>query len=68
MGAPPQLTADQRSAALAKAKESRQIRSAAKNRVKSGELSLSDIFMLAEKDSFIAKMRVFDQVAWAKAR
>ena len=63
MGAPPQLTADQRSAALAKAKESRQIRSAAKNKIKSGELSLSDVFMLAEKDSFIAKMRVFDLLA-----
>ena len=63
MGAPPQLTANQRSAALAKAKESRQIRSAAKNKIKSGELSLSDIFMLAEKDSFIAKMRVFDLLA-----
>ena len=63
MGAPPQLTADQRSAALAKAKESRQIRSAAKNRVKSGELSISDVFVLAEKDAFIAKMRVFDLLA-----
>lgn len=63
MGAPPQLTASQRSAALAKAKESRQIRSAAKNKIKSGELSLSDVFVLAEKDAFIAKMRVFDLLA-----
>lgn len=63
MGAPPQLSAEQRSAALAKAKESRQIRSAAKNKIKSGDLSLSDVFTLAEKDSFIAKMRVFELLA-----
>lgn len=63
MGAPPQLSAEQRSAALAKAKESRQIRSAAKTKIKSGDLSLSDVFTLAEKDSFIAKMRVFELLA-----
>jgi len=63
MGAPPQLSAEQRSAALAKAKESRQVRSAAKTKIKSGDLSLSDVFTLAEKDSFIAKMRVFELLA-----
>ena len=63
MGSPPQLSAEQRSAALAKAKESRQIRSAAKTKIKSGDLSLSDVFTLAEKDSFIAKMRVFELLA-----
>jgi len=63
MGAPPKLSAEQRSAALAKAKESRQIRSAAKTKIKSGDLSLSDVFTLAEKDSFIAKMRVFELLA-----
>ncbi|MCX6445398.1 MAG: guanylate kinase [Actinobacteria bacterium] len=63
MGAPPQLTAHERSAALAKAKESRQIRSAAKTKIKSGELTLSDIFTLAETDSVIGKMRVSDLLA-----
>jgi guanylate kinase len=63
MGAPPQLTAHERSAALAKAKESRQIRSATKIKIKSGELSLSDVFTLAETDSVIAKMRVSDLLA-----
>jgi guanylate kinase len=63
MGLPPQLSAEQRSSALTKAKESRQKRSQAKNKIKTGELSLSDIFHLASTDSVIAKMRVADLLA-----
>jgi guanylate kinase len=63
MGLPPQLTADQRSAALAKAKQSRQERSLVKSKVKSGELSLSEVFNLADKDPVIAKMRVAELLA-----
>lgn len=63
MGLPPQLTADQRSAALAKAKQSRQERSLVKSKVKSGELSLSQVFNLADKDPVIAKMRVAELLA-----
>jgi guanylate kinase len=63
MGLPPQLTADQRSAALAKAKQSRQERSLVKSKVKSGELSLSEVFNLASKDPVIAKMRVAELLA-----
>jgi guanylate kinase len=63
MGLPPQLSAEQRISALAKAKESRQQRSQAKNKIKTGELSLSDIFHLASTDSVIAKMRVADLLA-----
>jgi guanylate kinase len=63
MGLPPQLSAEQRGAALAKAKQSRQQRALAKNKIKSGELSLSDIFNLAATDSVIAKMRVADLLA-----
>ena len=63
MGLPPQLTADQRSAALAKAKQSRQERSVVKSKVKSGELSLSEVFNLADKDPVIAKMRVAELLA-----
>jgi len=63
MGLPPQLSAEQRSSALTKAKESRQQRSQAKNKIKTGELSLSDIFHLASTDSVIAKMRVADLLA-----
>lgn len=63
MGLPPQLTADQRSLALAKAKQSRQERSLVKSKVKSGELSLSEVFNLADKDPVIAKMRVAELLA-----
>lgn len=63
MGLPPQLTPDQRSAALAKAKQSRQERSVAKSRIKSGELSLSDVFVLSQSDPVIAKMRVAELLA-----
>ena len=63
MGLPPQLTADQRSAALAKAKQSRQERSLVKAKVKSGQLSLAEVFNLAEKDPVIAKMRVAELLA-----
>jgi guanylate kinase len=63
MGLPPQLSPEERSAALAKAKASRQIRSIAKNQIKSGELSLSEIFKQAETDQVIGKMRVADLLA-----
>lgn len=63
MGLPPLLTADQRSAALAKAKQSRQERSLVKAKVKSGQLSLAEVFNLAEKDPVIAKMRVAELLA-----
>ena len=63
MGLPPQLTADQRSAALAKAKQSRQERSLVKLKVKSGELSLSEVFNLADKNPVVAKMRVAELLA-----
>jgi len=62
MGAPPQLTPEERARALAKAKESRQIRAAIKVRVKSGELSVSDVMSHARDDEAIAKMRVLELV------
>ncbi len=62
MGAPPQLTAEERARALAKAKESRQIRAAVKARVKSGELSITDVVAMSKDDEAIAKMRVLELV------
>jgi len=62
MGAPPQLTPEERARALAKAKESRQIRAAVKARVKSGELSISDVVTMSKDDKAIAKMRVLELV------
>ena len=60
MPIPPKLTAEQRSAALAKSTAARQVRAATKARVKSGDLSLSAIFDLAKNDEAIAKMRVVE--------
>ncbi len=62
MAAPPQLTPEERQAALAKAKVSRQVRAAVKARVKSGELSISSVLDLAESDQAIASMRVLELV------
>ena len=60
MPTPPKLTADQRSAALAKSTAARQVRAAVKARVKTGELSLSSVFELAMSDEALAKMRVVE--------
>ena len=60
MPIPPKLTAEQRSAALAKSTAARQVRAATKARVKSGDLSLSAVFDLAKSDEAIAKMRVVE--------
>ena len=62
MGAPPQLTAEERARALAKAKESRQIRAAVKARIKSGDLSITDVVTMSKDDEAIAKMRVLELV------
>jgi guanylate kinase len=60
MPIPPKLSAEQRSAALAKSTAARQVRAVTKARVKSGDLSLSAVFDLAKSDEAIAKMRVVE--------
>ena len=62
MGAPPQLTPEERARALAKAKESRLIRASVKARVKTGELSITDVLTMAKSDEAVAKMRVLELV------
>lgn len=62
MGAPPQLTAEERARALEKAKHSRQVRAAIKVRVKSQELSISDVIQMSQNDEAIAKMRVLELI------
>jgi guanylate kinase len=62
MGSPPQLTPEERAAALLKAKQSRQMRAEIKARVKSQELSISDVIDLAKSEESIAKMRVLELV------
>lgn len=58
MGLPPQLTPEQRQAALAKAGLSRKRRAEIKILIKSGELSIEDVLKLSTTDDAIAKMRV----------
>ena len=62
MALPPKLTPEARSAALAKAKVSRQRRSLVKENVKNGELSIAQVLDLAKSDEVVAKMRVLELV------
>jgi hypothetical protein len=56
MATPPQLTPEQRTAALAKAAEARAARAELKARLKMGSLSLTDA--LASTDSTVGKLKV----------
>lgn len=58
MANPPQLTAEQRQAALEKAAVARRARAEVKDRLKMGSLSLQELFQLAEKDETISKIKV----------
>lgn len=62
MGAPPQLTPEERARALAQAKAARQRRAAIKSQVKDGSLSIHQVIELAHTDEVIAKMRVLELV------
>ena len=58
MGLPPQLTPEQRQAALRKAASSRKRRAEIKLKVKNGEFSIDTILEIAKTEDAIAKMRV----------
>jgi len=58
MPQPPQLTDEQRAAALVKAAAVRQHRAEAKARLKMGTLTLRELLVLAETDEVLAKLRV----------
>jgi hypothetical protein len=58
MTQPPQLTDEQRQAALAKAAEVRRARAELKERLKMGSLSLSELLDAAAGDETVAKMKV----------
>ena len=60
MALPPVLTPEARSAALEKAKLSRQRRAQVKDQVKSGQLSIAEVLELAKSDEIVAKMRVLE--------
>jgi guanylate kinase len=57
---PPLLSPEDRARALAKAAASRKRRAEVKAEIKSGELSLAQVFALSQSDEAVAKMRVFE--------
>ena len=54
----PQLTAEQRRAALVKAAEARRVRAEIKELLKMGTLSLSELLDRSDNDRILAKMKV----------
>jgi hypothetical protein len=58
MPKPPQLTPEQRTAALAKAAEARRARAALKERLKMGAITLSELFDRAADDDIVGKMKM----------
>ena len=58
MGTPPQLSAEQRAAALTKASASRKRRAEIKSQIKSGQVGIDEVLSLASTDEAIGKMRV----------
>lgn len=58
MGAPPQLTAEERANALAKAAQSRKRRAEIKSKVKTGEFSIDTVLEIAANEDSVGKMRV----------
>ena len=58
MPLPPQLSPDQRQAALEKAAAARRVRAELKEKLKMGSTSLSELFDLADKDEVVGKMKV----------
>jgi hypothetical protein len=58
MPTPPQLSPEQRQAALAKAAEARRVRAEVKNRLKIGSLSLPELLAEADENDTIAKIKV----------
>lgn len=60
MPTPPQLSPEQRAAALAKSTRARQVRAQVKAKVKNGDLDIAAVFSLAKSDESISKMRVIE--------
>ncbi|MDQ3306004.1 MAG: integration host factor [Actinomycetota bacterium] len=58
MPLPPELSPDQRQAALAKAGAARRLRAELKDKLKMGSTSLPELFSMAETDETVAKMKV----------
>ncbi|MGI9608833.1 MAG: integration host factor, actinobacterial type [Acidimicrobiia bacterium] len=63
MAQPPQLTNEQRKAALAKAAEARRVRAETKELLKTGSLKLSELLEQAEDDELLAGLKVERMIA-----
>jgi hypothetical protein len=57
--APPKLTEEQRRAALAKAAEARRARAEMKELLRTGSLTLAEVFERSESDNIVANTKVF---------
>lgn len=55
---PPELTAEQRAAALAKAAEARRVRAEVKELLKTGSLSFSELLRRADDDPLVGGLKV----------
>lgn len=58
MAQPPRLTDEQRQAALEKAAEARRVRAETKELLKTGSLTLAELFDQAENDDLLAGLKV----------
>lgn len=58
MPLPPELTADQRQAALEKAAVARRMRAEMKEKLKMGSVSLGELLRQADSDEVVGKMKV----------
>jgi hypothetical protein len=58
MPLPPELSPDQRQAALAKAAAARRQRAELKEKLKAGSLDVSELFAMAEADDVVGRMKV----------
>jgi hypothetical protein len=58
MAQPPKLTDEQRKQALARAAEARRVRAEAKELLKTGSMTLAELFANAEDDELIAGLKV----------
>src|SRR5437588_10665615 len=58
MPLPPQLTPDQRQAALEKAAVARRMRAELKEKLKMGSITLSELLQQADADEVVGKMKV----------
>lgn len=54
----PKMTDEQRAAALARAAEARRVRAEVKQLLKTGSLTLEDVFARAEEDDLVAGIKV----------